>query len=105
MSVVNANDLSTVTQTRLTANDVDVVDMFGFANAARPYMKNADPPNWQTLIEAGYLLDLSDQPFLANYYPASIEDAGYIQWQGISDQWWDRILQRYLLQQGPVCSK
>jgi raffinose/stachyose/melibiose transport system substrate-binding protein len=76
MSVVNANDLSTVTQTRLTANDVDVVDMFGFANAARPYMKNADPPNWQTLIDAGYLLDLSDQPFLANYYPASIEDAG-----------------------------
>jgi raffinose/stachyose/melibiose transport system substrate-binding protein len=76
MSVVNANDLSTVTQTRLTANDVDVVDVFGFANAARPYMKNVDPPNWQTLIEAGYLLDLSDQPFLANYYPASIEDAG-----------------------------
>jgi len=76
MSVVNANDLSTVTQTRLTANDVDVVDMFGFANAARPYMTNADPPNWQTLIDAGYLLDLSDQPFLANYYPASIEDAG-----------------------------
>lgn len=76
MSVVNANDLSTVTQTRLTANDVDVVDMFGFANAAEPYMTNADPPNWQTLIEAGYLLDLSGQPFLDNYYPASIEDAG-----------------------------
>jgi raffinose/stachyose/melibiose transport system substrate-binding protein len=76
MSVVNANDLSTVTQTRLTANDVDVVDVFGFSNAALPYMKNADPPNWQTLIEAGYLLDISDQPFLANYYPAAIEDAG-----------------------------
>jgi hypothetical protein len=56
MSVVNANDLSTVTQTRLTANDVDVVDIFGFANAAQPYMKNVDPPNWQTLIEAGYLM-------------------------------------------------
>jgi raffinose/stachyose/melibiose transport system substrate-binding protein len=76
MSVVNANDLSTVTQTRLTANDVDVIDMFGFTNAAQPYMKNVDPPNWQTLIEAGYLLDISDQPFLANYYPASIADAG-----------------------------
>ncbi len=76
MSVVNADELSTVTQTRLTANDVDVVDMFGFANAAQPYMKNVDPPNWQTLIEAGLLLDISDQPFLDNYYPASIEDAG-----------------------------
>ncbi len=76
MSVVNANDLSTVTQTRLTANDVDVVDMFGFANAAQPYMKNVDPPNWQTLIEAGYLLDISDQPFVKNFDEATIKDAG-----------------------------
>lgn len=76
MSVVNANDLSTVTQTRLTANDVDVIDMFGFANAAQPYMKNVDPPNWQTLIEAGYLLDLTDQPFVKNYDEPTIRDAG-----------------------------
>jgi raffinose/stachyose/melibiose transport system substrate-binding protein len=76
MSVVNANDLSTVTQTRLTANDVDVVDMFGFANAAQPYMKNVDPPNWQTLIEAGYLMDISDQPFVKNYDQSAIKDAG-----------------------------
>jgi raffinose/stachyose/melibiose transport system substrate-binding protein len=76
LAVVNANDLSTVTQTRLTANDVDVVDMFAFTNAAQPYMANVDPPNWQTLIEADYLLDLSGQSFLDNYYPASIADAG-----------------------------
>ncbi len=76
MSVVNANDLSTVTQTRLTANDVDVVDMFAFTNAAMPYMKNVDPPNWQTLIEAGYLMDLTGQPFLDNYYESAIQDAG-----------------------------
>lgn len=76
MSVVNANDLSTVTQTRLTANDVDVVDIFGFANAAQPYMKNVEPPNWQTLIEAGYLMDLSDQAFIKNYDEATLQDAG-----------------------------
>lgn len=76
MSVVNANDLSTVTQTRLTANDVDVVDMFGFANAAQPYMKNVTPPNWQTLIDAGLLLDISDQPFVQNYDASAIRDAG-----------------------------
>ncbi len=76
MSVVNANDLSTVTQTRLTANDVDVIDIFGFANAAQPYMKNVTPPNWQTLIEAGLLMDLSDQPFIKNYDAATIKDAG-----------------------------
>jgi raffinose/stachyose/melibiose transport system substrate-binding protein len=76
LAVVNANDLSTVTQTRLTANDVDVIDIFGFANAAQPYMKNVDPPNWQTLIEAGYLLDISDQPFIKNYDQPTIDDAG-----------------------------
>ena len=76
MSVVNANDLSTVTQTRLNANDVDVVDMFGFANAAQPYMKNVTPPNWQTLIDAGLLMDISDQPFVQNYDEATVQDAG-----------------------------
>lgn len=76
MSVVNANDLSTVSQTRLTANDVDVIDMFGFANQAQPYMKKVDAPNWQQLIEAGLLMDLSDQPFVKNYDSATIKDAG-----------------------------
>jgi raffinose/stachyose/melibiose transport system substrate-binding protein len=76
MSVVNANDLSTVTQTRLTANDVDVVDMFGFANAAQPYMKNVTPPNWQSLIDAGLLMDLSNEPFVKNFDPAANKDAG-----------------------------
>lgn len=75
MAVVNANDLSTVTQTRLTANDVDVIDIFGFANAAQTYMTNVTPPNWQTLIEAGYLMDISDQDFIKNYDEASIKDA------------------------------
>ncbi len=76
MSVVNANDLSTVTQTRLTANDIDVIDIFGFSNAAKSYMSNVEPPNWQTLIEAGYLMDISDQPFVSNYAESAITDAG-----------------------------
>jgi raffinose/stachyose/melibiose transport system substrate-binding protein len=75
MSVVNANDLSTVTQTRLTANDVDIIDIFGFANAAQPYMKNVTPPNWQTLIDAGLLADLTGEAFVKNYDPAAIKDA------------------------------
>jgi len=75
MSVVNANDLSTVIQTRLTANDVDIIDIFGFSNAAQPYMKNVTPPNWQTLIDAGLLADLTGQEFVKNYDPAAIKDA------------------------------
>ncbi|MBL8131792.1 MAG: extracellular solute-binding protein [Anaerolineae bacterium] len=76
MSVVNANDLSTVTQTRLSANDIDVIDIFGFSNAVQPYMENVDAPNWQQLIDAGLLMDLSGQDFINNYDAATIADAG-----------------------------
>lgn len=76
MSVVNANDLSTVTQTRLSANDIDVIDIFGFSNAVQPYMSNVDAPNWQQLADAGLLMDLTDQDFVANYDAATIADAG-----------------------------
>lgn len=76
MSVVGSGDLATVTQTRLTANDVDVVDLFGFSNAAQPYMKKADAPNWQQLIDAGLLLDLTNEPFVKNYDASAIKDAG-----------------------------
>ncbi len=76
MSVVNANDLSTVSQTRLSANDIDVLDIFGFSNAAQPYMKQVDPPNWQQLIEAGLLMDLTGQDFLKYYDESALQDAG-----------------------------
>lgn len=76
MAVVNANDLGTSTQTRLTANDVDVIDIFSFSNAVQPYMKNVNPPGWQSLIDAGLLMDLTDQPFVQNYDAAAIADAG-----------------------------
>lgn len=76
MSVVNAGELATVTQTRLTAKDVDVIDIFGFSNAAEPYMSDVTAPAWQTLIEAGLLLDITDQPFVQNYDEATIQDAG-----------------------------
>ena len=76
MSVVEAGDLSISTQTRLSANDVDVIDIFGFANAAQPYMSDVTPPNWQTLIEAGLLMDITGQPFVDNYDAATIADAG-----------------------------
>ncbi|MFZ2488977.1 MAG: extracellular solute-binding protein [Anaerolineae bacterium] len=76
MSVVNASDLATATQTRLTANDIDLVDVFGFSNPVQPYMQKVDKPNWQQLIDAGLLADLTGQPFVANYAPSSTQDAG-----------------------------
>jgi raffinose/stachyose/melibiose transport system substrate-binding protein len=76
MSVVAPGDLSTVTQTRLTAGDVDVIDIFGFSNAAQPYMTGVTPPNWQVLIDAGQLMDLTGQDFVSNYAESAIRDAG-----------------------------
>jgi raffinose/stachyose/melibiose transport system substrate-binding protein len=76
LAIVEAADLPTVTQTRLTANDVDVIDIFGFANAAQPYMTDVDAPNWQQFIQAGLLMDLTGQPFVDNYDEATITDAG-----------------------------
>ncbi len=76
VAVVGADELATVTQTRLSANDVDVIDMFGFANPVQDYMGNATPPAWQDLIEAGLLLDITDEPWVQNYDEASITQAG-----------------------------
>ena len=77
-SVVNANDIGPVTQTRLSANDIDVLAFLNsFANRVQPYMSNVNPPSWQTIIDAGLLLELTDQPFLANYDDASILDSSY----------------------------
>jgi len=76
MAVVAPNDLATTTQTRLAAKDVDVVDMFAFDTGVQSYMKEVTPPIWQTLADAGSLLDLTDQPFVQNYDPAATKDAG-----------------------------
>mgnify|MGYP001814476843 CR=1 FL=1 len=76
MAVVPAGEILTSTQTRLTANDVDVIDIFAFHNRAQPYMEGTIPPGWQTLIEGGLLMDITDQPFVDNYDPVSIAEAG-----------------------------
>ena len=88
MSVVEAGELSIATQTRLTANDIDVIDIFGFSNAAQPYMSDVTPPNWQTLIEAGLLMDLTGQPFVDHYDAATIADAGSFDGRVLCHQPW-----------------
>ena len=77
-SVVNASEVGTVTQTRLSAGDIDVIAFLNsFANRVQPYMTGVNPPSWQTIIDAGLLLDLTDQPFLENYESVAIQDSSY----------------------------
>jgi raffinose/stachyose/melibiose transport system substrate-binding protein len=80
LSIVAPGDMPTVIQTRLTAADVDVIDYCvapcaGFSNAIQPYMSGVDKPTWQQLIEAGLLMDITDEPFVQNFDEASIQDA------------------------------
>ncbi len=81
MEIVAPDEMATAIQTRLTANDVDVIDFCAppcaaFSNPIQPYMSGVTPPIWQQLIDAGLILDITDQPFVANYDEAAIRDAG-----------------------------
>ena len=80
MSVVAPGDMATSIQTRLSANDVDVIDYCvapcaGFSNALQPYMSDITAPTWQQLIEANLIMDLTDEPFIQNFDEATVADA------------------------------
>ena len=79
LRIVNADDIPTQNQTQLTANDIDVttISVTGFANPVQDYMSDAEPPYWQQLIDAGLLMDISDQPYVANYDDAANESSSY----------------------------
>jgi len=90
LTVVDPSDLDSMTQESIDNGTVDIIDIFGFANEVTRNMKNnikpsasstswpdeADMPLWQNLVREGQLLDLTDQPFVSNYYKSAIEDAG-----------------------------
>ena len=82
LSIVAPDDMATVTNTRLTAADVDVIDYCiapcaGFSNSLESYMEGnvSEPPAWQQLIEAGLIMDITDEAFVQNFDETSIRDA------------------------------
>ncbi len=79
LTVVEAGDIATANQTRLTAKDIDVttISLTGFDKAVQEYMTNADPPPWQQLIDAGLVKDLTGEAFLDNYDQAAIDSSSY----------------------------
>ena len=78
LSIVSADDLGVSNQTRLTEKDLDdtTITVSGFSNPVQPYMDGVEPPAWQTLIEAGLLLDLTDEAFVSNYDQAALDEGG-----------------------------
>jgi raffinose/stachyose/melibiose transport system substrate-binding protein len=82
MTVVNSGDMASSINTRTTANDVDVIDFCAgscsaFSNGIEDYMGDnyGEKPIWQQLIEAGLLMDLTDEPFVANFDEIALQDA------------------------------
>jgi len=83
MTVVGQGDMASAINTRTSANDVDVIDFCAgscsaFSNGILDYMGDnyGEKPVWQQLIEAGLLMDLTDEPFVANFDEIAIRDAG-----------------------------
>jgi raffinose/stachyose/melibiose transport system substrate-binding protein len=104
MSIVNADDLNTVNQTRLTANDIDVttISVGGLANPVQPFMEDVEPPAWQTLIEAGLLMDLTDQAFVENYDPTALADGGSFEDKRLRASARPRVVQRHVREPRPA---
>ncbi len=83
MSIVAQGDQATAIQTRTSANDVDVIaycpgNCSAFSSGIEDYMGDrvSSEPLWQQLIEAGLILDLTDEPFVANFDEVALADAG-----------------------------
>jgi hypothetical protein len=69
MSVVAPGDMAASIGTRLTAQDVDLIDCCvapraGFSNDVQPFMTGIEPPMWQQLIEANSILDITNEAFV-----------------------------------------
>ena len=82
MTVVGQGDMASAINTRTSANDVDIIDFCAgpcsaFSNGILDYMGDnyAEKPVWQQLIEAGLLMDLTDEPFVANFDETALQDA------------------------------
>jgi len=77
MSVDKTEDYWTTTMpTRLAAGDVDIFMLQGFPNQVQPYMKGVEKASWQTMVESGQFLDLTDATFLDNYDKNAVMAAG-----------------------------
>lgn len=76
IDTVGANDYPTLQNTRIAAGDVDIIsNLSAFDSLPQDFTKGCDKPAWQTFIEAGNYLDITDQPFIKNWNESMIKDA------------------------------
>jgi len=76
VDTVPANDYPTLLNTRIAAADVDIISYISaFDQLPQDFTKGCDKPAWQTFIDSGSFLDITDQPFIKNWNPSMIKDA------------------------------
>lgn len=76
VDTVGANDYSTLQNTRIAAGDVDIVTTNGPFDLYPPdYTKGCELPAWATHVENGSYLDITNEPFIANWDPNMIKNA------------------------------
>jgi raffinose/stachyose/melibiose transport system substrate-binding protein len=75
-ATVPSTDFPQLQQTRIQANDVDVItNTAALVGAPADWSKGAADPTWKQWIDAGLIADLSNQPFVKNYDPNAVKDA------------------------------
>ncbi len=76
VDTVGANDYPTLLNTRISAGDVDLItNLSAFDTYPQDFTRGVEKPAWETFILAGAYLDITDQPFLANWDQGMIKNA------------------------------
>lgn len=76
IDTVGANDYPTLQNTRISAGDVDIItNLSAFDTYPQDFTKGVDKPAWETFILGGAYLDITDEPFIANWDQGMIKNA------------------------------
>lgn len=76
IDTVGANDYPTLQNTRISAGDVDIItNLSAFDTYPQDFTKGVDKPGWETFILGGAYLDITNEPFIANWDQVMIQNA------------------------------
>lgn len=76
VDTVGANDYPTLLNTRLAAEDVDIVtNISAFDALPQDFTIGSSEPAWETFVKSGAYVDITDEAFIANWDPGMIENA------------------------------
>ncbi len=76
VDTVGANDYPTLLNTRLAAEDVDIVtNLSAFDALPQDFTIGSSEPAWETFVKSGAYVDITDEAFIANWDQGMIQNA------------------------------